>query len=121
MKIAIVDDSAFMRGLIARTLRRVVPDAELHEFADPVEALKLMPALAPEIITLDLLMPGLNGLDFLRRAKRRKLPARIVVISADVQESVKKKCLAAGAHAFVEKPVTVAKLRAAFAGDGSAA
>ncbi len=115
MKIAIVDDSAFMRGLIARTLRRVIPQAELHEFADPVEALKLIPALAPEVITLDLLMPGLNGLDFLRRAKRKKIPARVIVISADVQESVRKKCLASGAHAFVEKPVAVAKLRAAFA------
>ncbi len=117
MKIAIVEDSAFMRGLIARTLRRIVPDAELHEFADPVEALKLIPALAPEIITLDLLMPGLNGLDFLRRAKRKKITARVIVITADVQESVRKKCAAAGAYAFIEKPVTLAKLRAAFAGD----
>lgn len=117
MKIAIVDDSAFMRGLIARTLRRIVPDAELHEFADPVEALRLIPALAPEFVTLDLLMPGLHGLDFLRRAKRRKIAARIVVVTADVQESIRKKCAAAGAHAFVEKPVTVAKLRAAFAAE----
>lgn len=117
MKIAIVEDSAFMRGLIARTLRRIIPAAELHEFADPVEALKLIPTLAPEVITLDLLMPGLSGLDFLRRAKRRKIAARIIVITADVQDSIRKKCAAAGAHAFIEKPVTVAKLRAAFEAD----
>lgn len=117
MKIAIVDDSAFMRGLIARTLRRLVPDAELHEFADPVEALKLIPALAPELITLDLLMPGLSGLDFLRRIKRKKVAARVIVVTADVQASIRKKCAAAGAYAFVEKPVTAAKLRAAFAGE----
>jgi len=116
MKIAIVEDSAFMRGLIARTLRRIVPDAELHEFADPVQALKLMPALAPELITLDLLMPGLSGLEFLRRIKRKKLAVRVVVVTADVQASIRKKCAAAGAYGFVEKPVTVAKLRAALAG-----
>jgi CheY-like chemotaxis protein len=49
----------------------------------------------------------------LRRVRRRKLPSRSVVITADVQPAVRRRCIAAGAHAFVEKPISLAKLRAA--------
>ena len=58
-------------------------------------------------------MPGIGGLEFLKRFKRRKLSPRIVVITADVQPAVRQRCIAAGAHAFVEKPISLAKLRAA--------
>ena len=121
MKIAIVEDSAFMRELITLTLRRLHPKVEITEFHDAKAALEAIPQLKPDIITLDLLLPGMSGLEFLRRIKRKKVAARIIVVTADVQISVRNKCAAAGAHAFVEKPVTPAKLRAAFAEAASTA
>jgi CheY-like chemotaxis protein len=115
MKIAIIEDSVFMRKVTAMTVMRLLPDAELVEFADASEALKAIRQVAPDIITLDLLMPGIGGLEFLRRFRRRKLPARVIVVTADVQPAVRRRCLAAGAHAFVEKPITLAKLQTALA------
>ena len=115
MKIAIIEDSVFMRKVTAMTVMRLLPDAELVEFADASEALKAIRQVAPDIITLDLLMPGIGGLEFLRRFRRRKLPARVIVVTADVQPAVRQRCLAAGAHAFVEKPITLAKLQTALA------
>jgi CheY-like chemotaxis protein len=113
MKIAIIEDSIFMRKVTAMTVKRLCPEAELFEFADASEALKALGRVAPDLITLDLLMPGMSGLEFLRRVRRRKLAARIIVITADVQPVVRQRCLDAGASAFVEKPITLAKLKAA--------
>ena len=113
MRIAIIEDSVFMRRVTTMTVARLYPEAELFEFADAGEALKAIRKIAPDIITLDLLMPGVGGLEFLRRFRRRKLTARIVVVTADIQPIVRQRCLDAGAHAFVEKPITLAKLKAA--------
>jgi CheY-like chemotaxis protein len=113
MKIAIIEDSVFMRKVTAMTVMRLCPEAELFEYADAGEALKALGKVAPDIITLDLLMPGIGGLEFLKRARRRKFGARIIVITADVQPAVRERCLASGAHAFVEKPITLAKLKVA--------
>lgn len=113
MRIAIIEDSNFMRSVTMMTVRRLYPEAELFEFADAGEALKALRRVAPDLITLDLLMPGIGGLEFLRRVKRRKMVVRIVVVTADVQPAVRERCIRAGAYAFVEKPITLAKLRAA--------
>lgn len=115
LKIAIIEDSDFMRKVTAMTVMRLCPDAELFEYADAGEALKALGKIAPDVITLDLLMPGIGGLEFLKQARRRKFAARIIVVTADVQAVVRQRCLDAGAHAFVEKPITLAKLRAALA------
>ncbi len=115
MKIAVIDDSQFMRGLIVAGLGQLHPSAAIVEFADPAEALRALPQLQPDLITLDLLMPGLSGFQVLDQLGGLSLRARIVVITADVQPSVRERCAAAGVHAFVEKPVTLEKLRAALA------
>ena len=112
MRIAIIEDSNFMRSVTVMTLKRLYPDAVLFEYADANLALKALPKVSPDLITLDLLMPGIGGLEFLKRFKKRKLGSRIVVVTADVQPAVRQRCIDAGAHAFVEKPISLAKLRA---------
>ena len=113
MKIAIIEDSYFMRCFTVMTVKQLYPEAELFEFADAEQALKSIREVAPDLITLDLLMPGIGGIEFLMQARRQELQARIVVITANVQPIVRQRCIDAGAHAFVEKPITVAKLRKA--------
>jgi two-component system response regulator CpxR len=73
--------------------------------------LQALRTVAPDLITLDLLMPGIGGLEFLKRIRRRKHHARIVVVTANVQPTIRQRCIKAGAHAFVEKPISLAKLR----------
>jgi CheY-like chemotaxis protein len=111
MKIAIIEDSQFMRSVTILTLRQLYPAAEIFEYADAGEALRALRKVAPDLITLDLLMPGIGGLEFLKRAKSRKIRAHIVVITANVQPAIRRRCINAGAHAFVEKPISLAKLR----------
>lgn len=113
--IAVVDDSKFMRGLILKAFAQLYPQARVVEFDNATSALRSLPRLKPDLVTLDLLMPAVHGLDFLDRIARHRHRPPIIVITADVQQSVRERCAAAGAHAFVEKPVTLEKLRLAVA------
>ena len=66
----IVDDSATMRSLIAAALRKD-PDIEVvGQAGDPLEAREAIKVLNPDVITLDIEMPNMNGLDFLEKIMR---------------------------------------------------
>ena len=66
----IVDDSATMRSLIAAALRKD-PDIEVvGQAGDPLEAREAIKRLNPDVITLDVEMPNMNGLDFLEKIMR---------------------------------------------------
>ncbi len=102
-----------MRGLIVKALGQLYPQAKVVEFENATSALRRLPRLKPDLVTLDLLMPEVHGLEFLDRLARHRHRPRVIGITADVQQSVRERCAAAGAHAFVEKPVTLEKLRRA--------
>lgn len=114
MKVALIDDSSFMRRLIRSAMAEAVPEAEIVEFDDATKALAALPQLAPDLITLDMLMPGLNGLEFLAllRTTLTQRP-RVIVITADIQKTVRQKCQEFGVVDFIEKPITPEKLKLA--------
>ncbi len=76
VKVLVVDDSSTMRGLIATALSND-PDIEVvGEAEDPVEARQAIKALNPDVITLDVEMPNMNGIDFLEKIMRlRRCPS----------------------------------------------
>ncbi|MGZ6014882.1 MAG: protein-glutamate methylesterase/protein-glutamine glutaminase [Phenylobacterium sp.] len=76
----IVDDSATMRKLIAAALS-VDPEIQVvGEAADPLQAREAIKALNPDVITLDVEMPNMNGIDFLERLMRLR-PMPVVMVS----------------------------------------
>lgn len=113
MKVAIIDDSLFMRRLIRAAFQDTYPEAQVTEYADAAKALTEVPALAPDLITLDMLMPGMTGLEFLAELRKTPLHARIIVVTADVQKTIRQKCIELGASGFIDKPITLEKLQAA--------
>ncbi len=101
MKIVVVDDSAFSRAHIGRILwdgGHTVYDAEGGK-----EGLALYREVRPAVVTVDLLMPGMSGIDFIRELKAIDPQARIIVISADVQQLTQDEVIAAGASLFLAK------------------
>ncbi len=84
VRVLIVDDSATMRSLIAATLRQD-PEIEVLGFAnDPLEAREAIKRLNPDVITLDVEMPHMNGLDFLEKIMRLR-PMPVVMVSTLTQ------------------------------------
>ena len=104
----VVDDSAFVRKVVSQMLARS-PFIEVVGIArDGADALQQVERLQPDVITLDLVMPGMGGVEFLReQMKRRPIP---VVVCSITHESgaVALEALEAGAVDFVQKPTALA-------------
>ena len=84
VRVVVVDDSPTMRGLIGALLRRD-PEIDVVGFAgDPHEARQTIKDLNPDVITLDIEMPNMNGLEFLERIMRLR-PMPVVMVSTLTQ------------------------------------
>ena len=105
IRVCIVDDSAFMRALIRHVVARE-PDLEVvGEAGDPYEAREVIKAVSPDVLTLDIEMPRMNGLEFLRRIMRlRPLPVVMVSSLTAAGADVTIAALAEGAVDYVLKP-----------------
>ncbi|MDB5438436.1 MAG: hypothetical protein JWM33_863 [Caulobacteraceae bacterium] len=80
IRVLIVDDSATMRGVIASTLSRDPEIEVIGAAADPLQAREAIKALNPDVITLDVEMPNMNGLEFLEKLMRLR-PTPVVMVS----------------------------------------
>jgi two-component system, chemotaxis family, protein-glutamate methylesterase/glutaminase len=105
VRVLVVDDSALMRKLIPEMLE-ADPSIEVVGTAmDGTFCLKKIEELQPNVVTLDLQMPGMNGIDTLKEIMRRH-PLPVIVVSSHSTEgaSVTLKALGLGAFDFVAKP-----------------
>lgn len=107
--ILIIDDSAYMRGVIGGILKK--DGHKLFEAEDGSKGLLLAAAEALDCIILDLIMPGVDGLKMLNVFHEKVPNVPIIVLTADIQESVHKKCMELGAVAFINKPPKENELR----------
>lgn len=107
-RVLIVDDSAYVRKVLKQILSRS-PFLEVVGAArDGEEALMLVEELKPDVVTLDLTMPRLDGIGFLRRQMARQ-PLPVVVVSVTGEDGeLALEALAAGAVDLVQKPTALA-------------
>ena len=108
IKVLVVDDSAFVRKVVTQMLARSPAIEVVGGARDGAEALELVERLKPDVITLDLIMPRMDGLEFLRKQmSTRPLP---VVVCSIAHESGEMAIAAfdAGAVEFVQKPTALA-------------
>lgn len=107
----VVEDQADIRKLIRMTLE--FENYEIHEVADAPTAVTFAGALQPDLILLDVMMPGeFDGLEACRRLRADARSARtcIILLSARGQSADIEAGLAAGADAYVLKPFSPLKL-----------
>lgn len=102
-KVLIVDDAAFMRLTIKTMLERngfeVVGDA-----ANGVEAIQKFKQLKPDIVTMDITMPDMDGIDALKAILAIDSNAKVVMVSAMGQEVLVREAILNGAKSFIVKP-----------------
>jgi two-component system, chemotaxis family, protein-glutamate methylesterase/glutaminase len=103
IRILVVDDSAYNRRNIADVFSGVAEAEVVGKAADGEEALRLSTSLKPDVITLDLEMPRMDGFTFLRILMARQ-PTPVIVVSSYSQKENVFKALELGALDFVAKP-----------------
>jgi two-component system chemotaxis response regulator CheB len=105
IRVLIVDDSALVRNLLTEIVNRE-PDMEAVGAApDPLAAREMIRALNPDVLTLDVEMPKMDGLDFLERLMRlRPMPVVMVSTLTERGAEVTMRALELGAVDFVAKP-----------------
>jgi len=102
-KVLLVDDS----GLARRSMRAILEGAgfQVIEAADGMAALEQYFVEKPDVVMLDLVMKGMYGLEVLAKLRQLDPEARVIVVSADVQDSSQQIALERGASAFLNKPI----------------
>lgn len=104
LRVLVVDDSAFNRKTISELLEAIPNVRVVGKAADGAEALRWVAELGPDLITLDLEMPGVDGFHFLRMLMARQ-PTPVIVISGHSSRENVFRALEMGAIDFIAKPV----------------
>ncbi len=104
-RVVVVDDSALVRGLLAEIINRQ-PDMEcIGAASDPIVAREMIRNLNPDVLTLDVEMPRMDGIDFLSKLMRlRPMPVVMVSTLTERGAEVTLRALELGAVDFVAKP-----------------
>ena len=111
VRVLVVDDSSSMRSIIAKMLDQDPAIEVVGAAADASEARRLIKELDPDVLTLDIEMPGMNGLDFLGKIMAlRPMPVVIVSSATERGAAMALRALEAGAFDCFPKPTSFAAL-----------
>lgn len=119
MKVLIVDDNADIRNLI-----RAILEHKGHTVAGEAEdgpgALKAYAELRPDIVLLDIIMPGMSGVEVLGEIKKKDPGARVFMVTAVEQDQINRRLMLIGAAGIIYKPFSSEDFERAFHSIGPA-
>jgi len=106
--IAVVDDEED----ILKTVKAIFKSLyDVVAFADPLEALKKIPSLNPELILLDIKMPGMDGISLLKELKRLDPDIEVVMVTAMADSRSAVASMQAGAYDYINKPFDAEEMK----------
>jgi two-component system chemotaxis response regulator CheY len=103
--VLIADDVAFVRTTLSKILTKAGYQV-VAEAADGHQAVSLFEKHRPDVITMDIVMPVMSGIEAIRKIVENNPDVKIVIISAMIQESLMMEAINAGAHDYLPKPFT---------------
>ena len=104
----IVDDSEFARLHLMELLTELMSDLEGIKFetaAGGLEAIEVYEKMRPDLVMMDIVMPGMDGVETVRRICQADPSARIIMVSSLSYQEKVKQAIVAGARHFVVKPI----------------
>ena len=102
-RILVVDDAKFMRMTLSNILTKADHDV-IGEGENGEEAIRLYRELKPDLVTMDITMPVLSGLDAVKEIKKEDPTAKVIMCSAMGQQKMVVEAIEAGAKDFIVKP-----------------
>ena len=107
-RVLLVDDESMIRDMLRRMLE--ARGHQVLEAGDGPAALELYEAERPDMVLLDLVMPGMNGLETLVELRKLDPEARIAMLTSMRQEDTVRRAIQLGARDYVVKPVMSGRL-----------
>jgi CheY-like chemotaxis protein len=104
--VLVVDDDDMIRRLVRTVLE--ADDLEVVEAANGDRALELVASAHPAVVVLDIMMPGINGVEVCRRVDHSRV--KVIVLTARDDPVLEEECKEAGADAFLTKPFSSIEL-----------
>lgn len=109
-RVMCVDDSPIMLSKLKQLIENLGYEV-CGVLQSGLDALKRYPELQPDVITMDITMPGIDGIETVKQLKQLDAGVRIVMVTSHGQENMVLQALKAGAKGYVMKPLDVEKLR----------
>lgn len=109
LKITVVDDSLIIRKNIVRMLERMGHEV-VAEAKNGKEAIACFTKHNPDLITMDITMPDMDGIESVKGIKKRNKMAKVIMITSHGQEEKVIEAIKAGASGYILKPITADKL-----------
>lgn len=106
--ILVVDDAAFMRMMIRDILSK--EGYVIHEAVNGRDAVEKYGEIRPDLVTMDITMPEMSGLEALKEIRGRDAAARVLIVSAMGQQKMIVEALESGAMDFLVKPFQPTKV-----------
>ena len=112
LKVLIVDDSMIMRKNITGNLHFLGHEI-IGEAKDGQESIDLYQKLHPDLVTMDITMPGMDGITAVKKIKQLDATTNIIMVTSHGQEEMVMEALKSGTKGYMLKPVSPEKLREA--------
>jgi DNA-binding NarL/FixJ family response regulator len=110
IKLVIVDDSAVVRERLANLLTDLDAIQLIGQMQDGQEAIDGIKKLRPDIVILDIRLPGVGGIEVLQEIKKQHPAPMVIILTNYPYEQYWKKCMDAGADAFFDKSTEFNKI-----------
>lgn len=109
MKILIVEDSKFTQKVLMSQIDLCFSDAEFLSANNGLQGFEIYKKEKPHVVITDLLMPDSTGNELIENIRKNDSKTHIIVVSADIQESVKREIESFGILTFINKPFNAKK------------
>lgn len=113
MKVLIADDSGLLRQRLIAVLSEIEYVEIAGEASDGLGAINLVQKLNPDVVILDIRMPGMNGIEVLQKIKRDNPSTVVIVFTSYPYPQYREKCMVLGADFFLDKSLGLDNVLAA--------
>ncbi len=103
MRVVVVDDSIMVRERLVKMFSEIPAVAVVGEAGNSLEALNIIEDKKPDVVVLDIKMPGDSGVEVLKRVKKKNSSIITIMLTNYPKEQFKEKCLGYGADYFFDK------------------
>ena len=112
LNILVVDDSTIIRRILTKELKAMGHNV-VAEAKSGKEAIEMYKKHQPDLVTMDITMPIMNGIDALKRIKKAYSDANIIMITSHGEEKLVMDAIVSGAKGYVLKPITTQEVEIA--------